>query len=46
MPASVVVADIVGDTAQLSSGLPAGTEVVTVAAAELYGAETGLGAGH
>ena len=46
VPASVVVTDIVGDTAQLSSGLPAGTVVVTVAAAELFGAETGLGAGH
>jgi len=46
VPAPVVVVDIIGDTAHLSSGPAAGTHVVTVAAAELYGAETGLGAGH
>ena len=46
VPAPVVVADIIGDTAHLSSGPAVGTHVVTVAAAELYGAETGLGAGH
>src|SRR5690349_5350991 len=46
VPSPVVVVDILGDTARLSSGPVAGTKVVTVAAAELYGAETGLGAGH
>lgn len=32
-----------GDLAVLSEGLPAGTRVVTVGAAELFGAETGVG---
>ena len=44
--ADITVADIVDDTARLSAGPPAGTKVVTVAAAELFGVETGLGASH
>jgi hypothetical protein len=39
----VVLAGIDGPTARLSSGPPAGTAVVTVGAAELIGAEAGLG---
>lgn len=35
-----------GDVAQLSAGPEAGTTVVTVGAAELWGAETGVGGGH
>ncbi len=38
----VTVDYIDGDQAILSEGPPAGTEVVTVAGAELYGAETGV----
>ena len=40
------VDDIAGDTARLSAGPPAGTQVVTTGAAELYGAEIGVGGGH
>jgi hypothetical protein len=44
----VVVEKIEGDRAVLSEGPRAGTEVVTVGAAELFGAEHGIGAddGH
>jgi hypothetical protein len=35
-----------GDTAILSAGPAAGTPVVTTGAAELYGAEIGVGGGH
>jgi hypothetical protein len=35
-----------GDRALLSGGPPAGTEVVTVGAAEVYGAELEIGGGH
>lgn len=42
----VTVDRIEGDLAILSDGPPAGTLVVTVGAAELYGAETGVGGGH
>ncbi len=35
-----------GDFAQLTAGPEAGTPVVTVGAAELWGAETGVGGGH
>jgi hypothetical protein len=44
--APIVVDEISGDEAILASGPPAGTEVVIVGAAELYGAETGVGGGH
>jgi hypothetical protein len=43
---SLTIADIVGDTALLSAGPPAGTEVVTVAAAELVGVEAGISGGE
>ena len=39
----VTVSAIQGDTATLSAGPPAGTQVVTVGAAELYGTEVGVG---
>ena len=44
----IVVEEIEGDRAVLSEGPPAGTEVVTVGVAELFGAEHGIGAddGH
>jgi hypothetical protein len=44
----VSVEEIDGDRAVLSEGPPAGTEVVTVGVAELFGAEHGIGAddGH
>lgn len=35
-----------GDSARLTSGPEAGTMVVAVGAAELWGAETGVGGGH
>lgn len=38
----VVIDYIEGDNVYLSQGLPAGTQVVVVGAAELYGAETGV----
>jgi hypothetical protein len=46
--AQVVVQEIEGDRAVLSEGPSTGTEVVTVGAAELFGAEHGIGAdsGH
>lgn len=44
--AAIAIEDIAGDDAILSDGPPAGTSVVTVGAAELYGAETGVGGGH
>jgi hypothetical protein len=44
--APITVETISGDEAILSAGPDAGTEVVIVGAAELYGAETGVGGGH
>ncbi len=44
--APVTVDQIVGDLAILTEGPPAGTLVVTVGGAELYGAEHGVGGGH
>jgi hypothetical protein len=41
--AEIVVDDIAGDDAHLSSGPPVGTKVVTVGVAELFGAEKGVG---
>ena len=42
----VTVDRIEGETAILSAGPAAGTTVVTTGAAELYGAEIGVGGGH
>jgi hypothetical protein len=39
----IVVERVVGDEALLSDGPPSGTEVVTLGAAELYGAESTFG---
>jgi hypothetical protein len=36
---SIIIDDVVGDSVMLSDGPPAGTEVVTVGAAEIYGSE-------
>jgi hypothetical protein len=44
--APISVESISGDEAILAEGPPAGTPVVIVGAAELYGAETGVGGGH
>ena len=44
--APIVVDIIKGDDAILTDGPAAGTAVVTVGAAQLYGAETGVGGGH
>ena len=44
--AEITVDAIDGDTARLSAGPPSGTMVVTTGAAELYGAEIGVGGGH
>jgi hypothetical protein len=44
--APVTVDEIEGDVARLSDGPPEGTPVVTIGAAELYGAEIGVGGGH
>ncbi|HEX6867287.1 MAG TPA: hypothetical protein VF119_00710, partial [Candidatus Limnocylindrales bacterium] len=44
--APISVERIVGDLAILSEGPPAGTLVVTVGGAELWGAEHGVGGGH
>lgn len=44
--APIVIESITGDEALLSDGPAAGTQVVIVGAAELYGAETGVGGGH
>lgn len=43
---SITVERIDGDSAVISAGPTAGTSVVTTGAAELYGAETGVGGGH
>ena len=42
----ITVERIDGDTAILSAGPAAGTPIVTIGAAELYGAEIGVGGGH
>ena len=42
----MVVDRIEGDRVLLSDGLGPGAEVVTVGAAEVYGAELGIGGGH
>jgi hypothetical protein len=44
--APITVAAIDGGTATLSDGPESGTQVVTTGAAELYGAEIGVGGGH
>jgi hypothetical protein len=44
--AAITVDGIDGDVAHLSAGPPTGTPVVTTGAAELYGAEIGVGGGH
>lgn len=44
--AAVVVDEIEGDTAVITDGPASGTPVVTTGAAELYGAEIGVGGGH
>jgi hypothetical protein len=44
--AEITVSEIDGDTARITAGPPAGTAVVTTGAAELYGAEIGVGGGH
>jgi hypothetical protein len=44
--ALIVVDYIEGDLAVLAEGPPAGTEVVTTGAAELFGAESGIGGAH
>ena len=46
MRESVTVEDIKGAVAHISAGPPTGTQVVTTGAAELYGAEIGVGGGH
>lgn len=42
----VVVDRVEGDRVLLSEGLPAGTEVVTVGATQVYGTEMGIGESH
>ena len=42
----ITVGDIVGDAGVLLEGPPAGTQVVTSGAAELFGVESGLDEGH
>ncbi|MCI0583356.1 MAG: hypothetical protein L0227_10810, partial [Chloroflexi bacterium] len=42
----ITVDRIDGETAMLSAGPAAGTQVVTTGSAELYGAEIGVGGGH
>ena len=44
--AEITVDEIDGDVARLSLGPPSGALVVTTGAAELYGAEIGVGGGH
>jgi hypothetical protein len=44
--AEITVDEIDGTNAHLSAGPPSGTLVVTTGAAELYGAEIGVGGGH
>lgn len=46
MRAQITVEEIEGDVARISAGPPEGTPVVTTGAAELYGAEIGVGGGH
>ena len=46
MREQVTVDTIEGDVAHISAGPPTGTLVVTIGAAELYGAEIGVGGGH
>jgi hypothetical protein len=46
MRAQVVVDRIVGNDAYLRSGIPVGTRVVTVGAAEVYGSELGIAGKH
>ena len=42
----VTVAEIDGQQVRLSAGLEPGTQVVTVGATEVYGAELGIAGGH
>lgn len=42
----IVVDRVDGEVAFVDEGPPAGTEVVTTGAAELFGTETGVGGGH
>jgi hypothetical protein len=42
----VTVRQVDGDVVTLSAGPPAGTEVVTVGAIELWGAELGIAGKH
>jgi len=44
--AAITVEEIEGDVARISAGPASGTPVVTTGAAELYGAEIGVGGGH
>jgi hypothetical protein len=44
--APLEIVEVDDEEAFVSSGPPAGTRVVTTGAAELYGAETGVGGGH
>jgi hypothetical protein len=44
--AEITVTEIDGDVARISAGPAVGTQVVTTGAAELYGAEIGVGGGH
>jgi hypothetical protein len=46
MREAITVEEIDGDVARLSAGPASGTPVVTTGAAELYGAEIGVGGGH
>ena len=46
MREAITVEEIDGDVARLSAGPASGTSVVTTGAAELYGAEIGVGGGH
>jgi hypothetical protein len=44
---ALITVDVIdGDVAVISAGPPSGTPVVTTGAAELYGAEIGVGGGH
>ncbi len=42
----IVIDRVDGEVAFVAEGPPAGTEVVTTGAAELFGTETGVGGGH
>jgi hypothetical protein len=44
--AQITVQEIDGDVARISAGPASGSQVVTTGAAELYGAEIGVGGGH